>query len=100
MSRGSKPGERRGGRQKGIPNKATRDIKAVVGKYTTEAVDTLVTVMRDGPSEKARVSAAKELLDRAHGRPAQAIIGGNEDDPAIRVITEIRRSIVDPKAPA
>lgn len=94
------PGERRGGRVKGVPNKATRDIKAVAGEYTTEAVDTLVSVMRDGQSEKARVSAAKELLDRAHGRPAQAIIGGGENDPAIRVITEIRRSIVDPRKTA
>lgn len=27
---GSKPGERRGGRQKGTPNKATADVKAAI----------------------------------------------------------------------
>lgn len=29
-NRGSKPGERRGGRQKGTPNKITGDVKAMV----------------------------------------------------------------------
>jgi len=39
--------------------------------------------------------ALKELGDRYDGRPAQAIIGGDEDDPAIKVIGEI--SLVRPK---
>lgn len=86
-----------GGRQRGSLNKTTRDIKALAGKHTPEALNTLVSVMQASESDAARVSAAKELLDRAHGRPAQAIIGGDENDPAIRVITEIRRSIVDPR---
>lgn len=30
MARGSKPGERRGGRRKGTPNKATADVRAAV----------------------------------------------------------------------
>lgn len=30
MARGSKPGERRGGRAKGTPNKITGDIKAMI----------------------------------------------------------------------
>jgi len=30
MSRGSKPGERRGGRQKGTPNKMTQDAKEAI----------------------------------------------------------------------
>lgn len=73
MARGSKPGERRGGRQKGVPNKATRDIKALAGKHTPEALKTLVSIMQGSKSDAARVAAAKELLDRAYGRPAQAI---------------------------
>jgi hypothetical protein len=39
--------------------------------------------------------AAKEIGDRLDGRPAQAIVGDNERDP-VRVINEIRRTIVDP----
>lgn len=70
---GSKPGERRGGRQKGTPNKITAEIKALAGVYTQAALDTLAEIMATGQSEAARVSAASELLDRAHGKPRQAI---------------------------
>jgi hypothetical protein len=33
MPRGSKPGERRGARQKGTPNKATAEVKVLAQKY-------------------------------------------------------------------
>lgn len=46
------------------------------------------------------ISALKELGDRLDGKPSQAIVGGDEDDNPVRVITEIRRSIVDPKEAA
>ena len=46
------------------------------------------------------ISALKELGDRLDGKPAQAIVGGDEDDNPIRTITEIRRSIIDPKEAA
>jgi len=39
--------------------------------------------------------AIKELGDRIEGKPAQAIIGGDEDDPAIKVVGEI--NLVRPK---
>ncbi len=41
------------------------------------------------------VPAIKEIADRLDGKVAQAIVGGDEDDNPIRVITEIRRTIVD-----
>ena len=44
-------------------------------------------------------AAAKEVGDRLDGKPAQAIIGGDEDDPAVKHIHEIRRTIVDPGNP-
>jgi hypothetical protein len=44
------------------------------------------------------VSALKEIGDRLDGKVPQAMVGGGEDDPAIHVITEIRRSIVDPRS--
>jgi hypothetical protein len=37
MPRGSKPGERRGGRQKGTPNKATAEVKVLAQKYAPVA---------------------------------------------------------------
>lgn len=42
------------------------------------------------------VSAAFQIRDTLDGKPAQAITGDDELDP-IRVVQEIRRSIVDPK---
>lgn len=68
-------GRKTGGRVKGVPNKATADVKAAAQKYTVEAIDTLAEIMRSGESEAARVAAADKLLDRGHGKPAQAITG-------------------------
>jgi hypothetical protein len=46
------------------------------------------------------ISALKELGDRLDGKPSQALVGGDEDDNPIRTITEIRTTIIDPKASA
>lgn len=82
-NRGSKPGERRGGRSKGVPNKATASIRDAAREYTTEAILTLAEVMRDeAQPAPARVSAANALLDRGYGKPSQ-IISGDEDGGAI-----------------
>ena len=43
----------------------------------------------------AETAAAKEVGDRLDGKPAQAIIGGDDDDAPVRLET-IRRIIVDP----
>lgn len=45
---------------------------------------------------KGDVPAMKEIGDRLDGKVAQAIVGGDEQDQPIRLITEIRRTIVDP----
>jgi hypothetical protein len=42
-------------------------------------------------------AAAREVGDRLDGKPAQAIIGGDADDPALTVVTRIERVIVDTK---
>lgn len=44
-------------------------------------------------------AAAREVGDRLDGKPAQAIIGGDEDDPAINHIHRIERVIVRPPNP-
>lgn len=41
------------------------------------------------------LAALKEFGDRLDGKPAQAIIGGGEDDPAIKTVTEIVIRAVD-----
>lgn len=43
------------------------------------------------------VPAIKEIADRVDGKVPQGVIGGDDDDPAIKMVNEIRRTIVDPK---
>ena len=71
MARGVKTG----GRAKGTPNRSGAEVRAYAGQYTAEAIEGLVKLGRTAQSEQARVSAWRELLDRAVGRPAQAVTG-------------------------
>lgn len=84
---GSKPGERRGGRQKGTPNKATAEIKEVARLHGVDAVNRLAHLMMHADSEAAQVAAANSLLDRGYGKAAQALTG--EDGGAIEVIAKL-----------
>lgn len=61
------------GRKKGTPNKIVTDVRELAQGYGPEAITTLVELMRDADFETVRVAAAKELLDRAYGRPAQIV---------------------------
>lgn len=87
--RGSKPGERRGGRQKGTPNKATASIRDLARQYTEQALAALTSVLSD-PNEPAaaRVSAAKEILDRGYGK-ASTVLSGDEDGGPMQLVTRI-----------
>lgn len=69
-------GRKTGGRRKGTPNKATADVKAAAQAYTDEALRVLVSILRSRKAPaQAKVAAARELLDRGHGKPAQAVTG-------------------------
>ena len=76
---GSPPGERRGGRQKGTPNKATAELRALALDYGPDMLKELATLAGvakddDGKavaganSEAARISAIGMLMDRAYGK--------------------------------
>lgn len=61
-----------GGRQKGSPNRATADIKALAQVHGPDAVGTLASIMADeSVPPAARVAAAKELIDRGYGKAVQ-----------------------------
>lgn len=71
-------GRKTGGRQRGTPNKATAEVRAIAQRYSAAALGVLASIMRNKKAPPAaRVAAAKEILDRAHGRPAQAITGAD-----------------------
>jgi hypothetical protein len=87
-NRGSKPGERRGGRQKNTPNKATASIREIARQYTDEAILTLAEVMRDEEQPApARVSAANALLDRGYGKPSTVL--SDEDGNTAQIVHRV-----------
>lgn len=88
-------GAKTGGRKKGTPNKATADVKALAGKYGPAAIEQLAKLMKDSESDAAKVAAANSLLDRAYGKPSQAIVGDSEAAP-VNVLHRIERVIVGP----
>ena len=47
--------------------------------YTTEALETLVELMRDGKDERVRGTAAQALLDRGWGKPKVELLTENAD---------------------
>lgn len=87
---GSKPGERRGGRAKGTPNKPNPDaeaMKEIARSYGPEAVRELAKlagIAEDktgkAESEQARIAALNGILDRGYGKPSQSI-GGDPENP-------------------
>ena len=70
MAKGTKTG---GGSRAGKPNKATADVKALAGKYSEAAMVELARLSVGAESEQARVSAIKEILDRAYGKAPVAV---------------------------
>jgi hypothetical protein len=81
---GKRPGA---GRKKGTINRAQRQEKmglaALAKQYTEEAIQIIVKIARDPKvPAAARVSAVAHLLDRAYGRPPQAIeLSGDPNKP-------------------
>jgi hypothetical protein len=77
MPSGSKPGERRGGRQPGTPNKKTALINAAFDAATSNPdlspLDFLLEVMRDSSiSPDQRIKAALAALPYVHSKPERA----------------------------
>src|ERR1700726_515010 len=83
MPRGSKPGERRGGRQRGTPNKKTAlmnaAIDAAAANPAISPLDFLLGIMRDpNASSELRIRAAAQAAPFIHAKPGTARPG----DPA------------------
>jgi hypothetical protein len=74
MPRGSKPGERRGGRQRGTPNKKTAlmnaAIDAAAANPAISPLDFLLGIMRDpNASSELRIRAAAQAAPFIHAKP-------------------------------
>ena len=49
-------------------------VAELARSYTTEAIDTLVTLMRTAKDERVRGTAAQALLDRGWGKPKLEVV--------------------------
>jgi hypothetical protein len=66
-----------------------KDLKDEAGKYAGEALLALLDLMRNSSSDPVRVAAARELLDRAHGKPkAESGEGGESLQGMVRAAFE------------
>jgi hypothetical protein len=72
-------GKRAGaGREKGSKNENVPNIKALASKYALQCVESLAKIVTRSKNEGNRIAAASELLNRAYGKPSQAIAGDPE----------------------
>ena len=60
-------GRRTGGRQKGILNIATREVRELATEYGPAAIEELARLANEAVNETARISAIALLLKRAYG---------------------------------
>lgn len=89
MAKGSRPGERRGGRQKGTPNKGTAEAKAVCRRLVgdKEYIRKLAIRLNSG---KLAPAVEVMLWHYASGKPADTIehtgADGRPIDTVMRVV--------------
>lgn len=78
MSRGSAPGEYRGGRRKGTPNKATAERRASIDEALSAAFDVLA------PEQIDQISPATVMITAMRGLVRARLIG-----PAVTLAKEV-----------
>ena len=72
--------------------KENAEVKRLAREHGVTAIKKLAALM-DSDDERIVVAACQTLLDRGFGKPAQAIVGGDEDDPAIKIEEIVIRGI-------
>ena len=55
-------------------------VAELARSYTTEAIDTLVHLMRNGKDERVRGTAAQALLDRGWGKAKVEVVSEGKQD--------------------
>ncbi len=89
--RGSRPGERRGGRKPGTRNKATAAKAAAIAASGLTPLDYMISVLRDESAEpQARMEAAKSAAPYVHPRLASIEHGGKDGSPVKVETIQIR----------
>src|SRR5688572_27672470 len=97
---GSEPGERRGGRQKGTPNKATAEVRELAGEHGPAALMELARLSTEATTDTARIQACNAILDRAYGRalPGRIVTIELPDTSTVEGVTKAIAAIVQATA--
>jgi YHS domain-containing protein len=74
---GARPGA---GRKKGKVGEAKRQLAEMAKEHAEDALLTLVEIAKGDAAASARVSAAVAILDRAYGKPTQALEHSTPDN--------------------
>ena len=98
MSRGSAPGERRGGRRRGTPNRRTLALRALAEGSPQEgtALEFLASVYRnDALPIELRIDAASKAAPYVHPRLATVTVGSSPETP-INSVNRVEIVLVKP----
>ena len=80
--RGSTPGERRGGRQKGTPNKKTQELQTEIRATGETPLEYMLRVMRDQTLDHPRRDdMAAKAAPYVHARLAATEVTGKDGQP-------------------
>lgn len=90
---GTRPGA---GRKRGKVGKAKRELAEMAKEHAEAALLTLAEIATGDGAASARVSAATAILDRAYGKPPQALEHSAMDDPLKQLLQEISGSAYRP----
>ena len=97
---GSEPGQRRGGREKGTPNRSTTEIRELALEHGPAAVKELARLATEAQSEAARVQACNGIIERAYGKavPGRPIVLQLPDTSTVEGVTKAVAAVVQAAA--
>ncbi len=92
--RGSAPGERRGGRQKGVPNRRTAEREADIAASGLTPLDFMLDILRDTTRPDAdRLEAAKQAAPYCHAKLAAVAVDLDVGSDLAAIIAERRAKV-------
>lgn len=81
------------GRKK-LKNQFEGHVRDLARAYTEVAIEQLAALMTKSKNENMRLLASSAVLERGWGKPSQAVVGGEPDEPAIKHVHEVRTTFI------
>jgi hypothetical protein len=91
---GAQPGNKNAAKGKEF-RQALKRVMARRSGNVSAGLEKVAETLLDAADAKEQW-ALREIMDRIDGKPAQALIGGDDDDPAIKTMSEILLRAVEP----